>query len=125
MATLEREIERPAFLEPPAEGQLSFGGVAAPPPERTSAREAGPAHESLLKRLRTERVAGAGAGAGAASTEVVAPRGGEATLDELLVGAWEGLSAHRPVACPICTEPMLACAGPAGGDCGTCGSRLR
>ncbi len=121
MATLVRDIERPSFLEPPLAGQLSLGGVAAPPPERTPAREAEPAHESLLKRLRTEPVAGAGA----ASAEVVASRGGEATLDELLVGAWEGLSARRPVACPVCTGPMRPCAGAVGGACGTCGSRLR
>jgi len=124
MATLVRDIERPAFLDPPAEGQLSLGTVAAPVREGAPSREATPAREALSERLRAERDCGAGAH-GAASVQTVAKRGGEATLDELLVGAWEGLSARRPVACPVCAGPMNPRVGVAAGDCGDCGSQLR
>jgi len=50
------------------------------------------------------------------------------TLDELLVGAWEGLVGHRMVCCPICSSAMEpeygAHAMPIGGRCKSCGSRL-
>ena len=54
--------------------------------------------------------------------------GGEPTLDELLVGVWEGLAVHRPQPCPVCSgqmEPVYgAHARPLGGRCGSCGSKL-
>jgi hypothetical protein len=54
--------------------------------------------------------------------------GGEPTLDDLLVGAWEGLTAHKSVACLVCGESMGpeygAHALPIGGKCGGCGTRL-
>lgn len=52
--------------------------------------------------------------------------GGEPTLDELLVGVWEGLAAHRVVSCPACGSEMGpeygAHARPIGGRCRGCGS---
>ena len=124
MATLVRDIERPSFLDPPADGQLSLGSVAAPLREGTPARDAAPAREPLSERLRCECATGPGVG-GLTTAQAVATRGGEATLDEVLVGAWEGLSARRPVACPVCASPMNPRAGAAGGACGKCGSQLR
>jgi hypothetical protein len=118
MATLTRDVERPAFLDRPSEGQLTFGAAAAP---EAPVRERVPARPGLAERLRSER---AHAERGSAGT-VDATRGGGATLDELLVGAWEGLSARRPVACPVCAGPMQPRAGAAGGACGDCGSQLR
>jgi hypothetical protein len=54
--------------------------------------------------------------------------GGEPTLDETLVGVWEGLIAHRLVACPVCGAEMRpeygAHALPVGGLCRACGSTL-
>jgi hypothetical protein len=54
--------------------------------------------------------------------------GGEPTLDDLLVDVWEGLTAHRIVACPVCSEEMKpeygAHALPIGGSCSGCGSTL-
>jgi hypothetical protein len=54
--------------------------------------------------------------------------GGEPTLDEVLSGAWEGLAAHRPVACPVCGEQMAPAYGaharPIGGHCAGCQSTL-
>jgi hypothetical protein len=54
--------------------------------------------------------------------------GGEPTLDELLAGVWEELTAHRVVACPVCAEAMAPQYGvhprPIGGRCKSCGSTL-
>jgi hypothetical protein len=75
------------------------------------------------------------------------PEGGEPTLDDVLVGAWEGLTAHRAVDCPVCGGEMAPAYGghaprsddpgdrpaqgtitlapaPAAGRCGSCGSEL-
>jgi hypothetical protein len=55
------------------------------------------------------------------------PRGG-LTLDEVIVGAWEGLAAHHPARCPICSGTMTprygSGPGPVAGRCGDCGSTL-
>jgi hypothetical protein len=54
-------------------------------------------------------------------------RGG-LTLDEVVVGVWEGLTAHRTAACPVCGGAMAprygSAAAPVGGRCGDCGSTL-
>jgi len=54
--------------------------------------------------------------------------GGEPTLDDLIVGAWEGLTAHDVVACPICGGEMAPEYGvharPVAGGCQDCGTRL-
>jgi hypothetical protein len=55
--------------------------------------------------------------------------GGEPTLDETLVDAWEGLTAHRAVDCPVCGAAEMAPeygahALPIGGRCRRCGSTL-
>jgi hypothetical protein len=54
--------------------------------------------------------------------------GGEPTLDDLLVGVWEGLTAHRAVECPLCGDEFRpeygAHARPVGGRCAGCGSSL-
>jgi hypothetical protein len=54
---------------------------------------------------------------------------GEATLDDVLSGAWEGLSAAASsTACPVCdgelTPRWSAGAGVVGGRCRDCGSEL-
>jgi hypothetical protein len=50
------------------------------------------------------------------------------TLDDLVVGVWEGLVAHSTVACPACSEAMTPrySAGPApvGGRCTGCGTTI-
>lgn len=55
------------------------------------------------------------------------PREGP-TLEDLLSGAWEDLSAHRTAACPICDGVMVPRygSGPSavGGRCGGCGTEL-
>ena len=54
--------------------------------------------------------------------------GGATTLDDLLSGAWEGLTAASPTACPVCEgelEPRWSAgAGVVGGRCRDCGSEL-
>jgi hypothetical protein len=54
---------------------------------------------------------------------------GGATLDDLLSGAWEGLTvAASPTVCPVChgvLEPRWSAgAGVVGGRCRDCGSEL-
>ncbi len=48
------------------------------------------------------------------------------TLDEVIVDVWEGLTASRSVACPVCggeMRPSPAALQPSGG-CTDCGARL-
>ena len=54
---------------------------------------------------------------------------GEATLDDVLSGAWEGLSAATSsTTCPVCHGELVPCwsagAGVVGGRCRDCGSEL-
>ena len=57
------------------------------------------------------------------------PAADVATLEDLISGAWEGLSAAGAIACPVCTGPMTprwsAGAGVVGGRCGDCGTTLQ
>ena len=50
------------------------------------------------------------------------------TLDDVLVGVWEGLSSHHTVTCPVCSGKMTPRYGsgarPVGGRCRRCGSSL-
>ena len=58
----------------------------------------------------------------------VAAQGGRRTLDDLIVGVWEGLSSHHTVTCPVCSGKMTPRYGsgarPVGGRCKRCGSTL-
>ena len=54
-------------------------------------------------------------------------RGGEATLDDAVVGAWEGLATSRIVACLVCGGEMSsrgARGAELSGECRSCGSVL-
>jgi hypothetical protein len=60
-----------------------------------------------------------------------AARGGETprrTLDDVVVGVWEGLCSHHTVTCPVCSGKMVPRYGsgarPVGGRCKRCGSTL-
>ena len=77
------------------------------------------------------------ADAGATARPAAAPPGaaaaarhsrGRLTLDELIVGVWEDLSAHHAAACPVCGDAMQprygSGAAPVGGRCRGCGSTL-
>jgi hypothetical protein len=50
------------------------------------------------------------------------------TLDDVVVGVWEGLLAHHPATCPICGGEMTPRYGsgprPVGGRCAACASTL-
>jgi hypothetical protein len=64
-----------------------------------------------------------------ADVQVWSEARGEATLDEVLSGAWEGLSAAASfTACPVCHGELMprwsAGAGVVGGRCSDCGSEL-
>jgi hypothetical protein len=51
---------------------------------------------------------------------------GGPTLDDAIVGAWEGLAARVVVACPLCGGALRPHAAPdaVGGRCGDCGATL-
>ena len=65
---------------------------------------------------------------GAQAASRVPAGSGRLTLDELLVGAWEGLRSGHVVACPVCSGAMTPRGGhgprPIGGGCRRCGSEL-
>jgi len=51
---------------------------------------------------------------------------GGPTLDDAIVGAWEGLAARVVVACPLCGGALRPHTTPdaVGGRCGDCGTTL-
>lgn len=51
---------------------------------------------------------------------------GRLTLDDAIVGVWEGLAAQFVVACPLCDGGLRPLAAPdaAGGCCSDCGTTL-
>jgi hypothetical protein len=69
------------------------------------------------------------------AVELDARAAGALTLEDLIVGAWEGLSVCETVRCPVCGERMVrrgegttSCDGVPGGvqqgECVDCGTRL-
>ncbi len=54
--------------------------------------------------------------------------GGERTLEDLILGAWEGLAAHHTIDCVVCGGVMAPESGahtrPVGATCRDCGARL-
>jgi hypothetical protein len=52
--------------------------------------------------------------------------GGGPTLDDAIVGAWEGLAAQVVVACPLCDGPLRPHGAPdaVGGRCDDCDTTL-
>jgi tRNA(Ile2) C34 agmatinyltransferase TiaS len=77
---------------------------------------------------RRERALARPAADGRCAGTVQDPARGGLTLDELIVGVWEGLAAHHTVACPVCGGAMTPRPGsgpaPVGGRCRDCGSAL-
>jgi hypothetical protein len=55
--------------------------------------------------------------------------GGEPTLDDVIVGAWEGLAARLIVPCPVCDGELVPDVAahddrPGGGACRKCATTL-
>jgi tRNA(Ile2) C34 agmatinyltransferase TiaS len=112
-ATLTLDLFRPSILDPVGEGdqpQLRGPGFARDREPRRNPAPAVPVGGDLHAH------------------EPMAQQGGGPTLDDLVVGVWEGLAAHRTVACPACGEAMTPrySAGPApvGGRCRSCGTTI-
>jgi hypothetical protein len=112
-ATLTLDLFRPSILDPIEERdqpQLRGPGFAR---DREPGRISAPAEP---------------VGGDLHAHEPMAQQGGGPTLDDLVVGVWEGLAAHRTVACPACGEAMTPrySAGPApvGGRCRSCGTTI-
>jgi hypothetical protein len=110
------DLERPAILGRGRQEQLRLD---APP------AVAAPVPAAVPVRRRPDPAPPPGRPAGPAHQQVKRP-GGELTLDEMLVVAWEGVTAHNEVSCPVCRGAMVPrpAAGPEslGGRCGDCGS---
>jgi hypothetical protein len=113
-ATLTLDLFRPSILDPvePAGAQLRVtrpGAGRERAPERTPVGAPVGGDEHV-------RVPASG------------PQGGE-TLDDLVVGVWEDLTAHRTVACLACGEAMTPRYGaghaPVGGRCKACGTTIQ
>jgi hypothetical protein len=112
-ATLTLDLFRPSILDPIEAGEhlrASRGGAV---------RDRGPAQSSSVP----EPVGG--------DLQVQDRRSaasGGPTLDDLVVGVWEGLTAHRTVACLACGEAMVPRYGaghaPVGGRCSSCGTTI-
>lgn len=133
-AVPERERAIPQKSEPtaPAPGEAARGGVVAP--EGATAWE-GPATSGgavVWEDAADRDATPGGEAADGGAVQVHDGVGGEPTLDELIVGAWEGLTAQAAVACPLCDagelRPVYADAGgaspPVAGRCTTCGTTL-
>jgi hypothetical protein len=110
-ATLTLDLFRPSILDPVEEGQQLRG------PGFTRDRSPG----------RITATAEPKGGDQQAHVSMV-QQGGGPTLDDLLVGVWEGLAAHRTVACLACGEAMTPRYGagpvPVGGRCRGCGTSI-
>ncbi|MDW5593232.1 hypothetical protein VSS74_02710 [Conexibacter stalactiti] len=95
---------------------------------------AAPAHDrpaGLERRLLREREAEVDQVDAGGAGHVHDGVGGEPTLDDMLVGAWEGLTAQVAVACPLCDGALrpLYADGAAGspvvaGRCDRCDTTL-
>jgi hypothetical protein len=150
----ERERAIPEKAEPaaPAMGEPTRGGAVAQESAAAAGSVAAPGDAAVWEDVAA--LEGAPGLGGAAVWEDVAAQdgaiepdgeaahggavqvhdgvGGEPTLDELIVGAWEGLTAQAAVACPLCDagelRPVYADAGgaspPVAGRCATCGTTL-
>jgi len=110
------DLERPAILGSGGQEQLRLDAAFAP--VATPAARRAPVPVRVPVPARAPDAAGT-------------PKrpGGELTLDELLVVAWEGVTAHHQASCPVCRGAMVpryAAAGPErlGGRCRDCGSTL-
>ncbi len=55
-----------------------------------------------MSMVTLERTGVQGRRAGQTIPSLLDDLGGEPTLDALIAGVWEGLAAHRAVACPVC-----------------------
>jgi hypothetical protein len=111
-ATLMLDLFRPSILDPVEDGndlQLRGPGFA--------------------RDRKPERIAPAvPMGGDQQAHEPMAQQGGGPTLDDLVVGVWEGLAAHRTVACLGCGEAMTprysSGPSPVGGRCRSCGTTI-
>lgn len=107
-----------------------------PPEARTRPKAFVPGDDGTVIRAHDARTIHrdapnvAGPPAASATTQPAGAAVGGQTLDDVLVGAWEGLMTHRSVACPVCRRGTLrpryaaATGAPSGGRCDRCDTTL-
>src|SRR5436305_12702769 len=119
--TLTLELFRPSILDPVDDDRRP--SEDAPRLFRDPLPGDGPQRARLLRRPVAEPARDAPAAPSDAGAHLhrASEQGGGLTLDDLVVGVWEGLSAHRAVACPACSGEMTPRYGagpaPVGGRC--------
>jgi hypothetical protein len=121
------DLERPAILGPGRQEQLRLEPPPAPAPP--DARPPRLPDRAQPDRPQLDRPQPAARSAGSRPAGRTKRPGGELTLDEILVVAWEGVTAQHQASCPVCRgamAPRTAAAGPEclGGHCRDCGSTL-
>jgi hypothetical protein len=114
-ATLTLDLFRPSILDPVEDGTMKDLQLRGP----------GFARDRQSERIPAPAVP---KGGDQQAHEPKAQQSGGLTLDDLVVGVWEGLSAHRTVACLGCGEAMTprysAGPSPVGGRCRSCGTTI-
>jgi hypothetical protein len=113
--TLMFDLYRPSILDPVDPG----------PDISARAAERGLSRERPAERAAVPAIVG---GDQRVHRPAVESEGGP-TLDDLVVGVWEDLAAHRTVACLACGEAMTPRYGaghaPVGGRCKGCGTTIQ
>jgi hypothetical protein len=111
-ATITFGRDRPRLFDDP-------GAALSPRP---------PAAAGAAHRSRSALQPRPGPACGASDDDPRRMQHGATLLDDVVCAVWEGLSAHRAVACPVCRGPMEPWYGsgvqPVGGRCSRCGSSL-
>ena len=124
MTTATLQFDHPTLFR---DGRFSRDDVAGPDAQR--AHQPAPASRpgAAAAAPPREHATAAPALHAAAPSNASAPRG-SLSLDEVLSAAWDGLTAHHSVTCPVCSGQMAPRYGsgakPVGGRCTRCGSTL-
>jgi hypothetical protein len=126
---------RPERVPPePAEPETAAAPATAPAEDATvvapakAATIAAPAEVEIAAPAPPATPAAAAETADLAASQAARAHRQGPTLDDLVVGAWEGLLTGAPATCPVCESTLAprysAGAGVVGGRCGGCGSTL-
>jgi hypothetical protein len=125
MTTATIDFDQPTLFK---EGRFTRDSPPSPaPPAERPAAPAPPSDRAATAPTPAPPSDRAAAADPATRPHGHAPRDG-LTLDDVLSAAWDGLTAHHSVTCPVCSGAMAprygSGAAPVGGRCNRCGSTL-